>query len=226
MRHINKALIAVGAALVLSGCGDPTGARSASERQEQQATAFATSQDGRVFKSAYFNLSVEKPESWTASDKEAADRLLNVGADAVAGDNKVLQEQIDSGVQRSLTVFMHSKYPVESMRADNASVSAVAENVRMVSGVATGGDYFDQMKLLAAGSAVPIVFADTYGTREIGGQTFDSMRASFDVPGVDLEQYYYAARHKDHVVALIATYSTPEGREEAEQLLDSMQIDW
>lgn len=226
MRFFKIGLSAFAALAVLSACGGPEQGQTKTEKVAQNGAAFVVSDDGTTYKSALFDLSVQKPDGWVSASQSEADRLMNIGSEVVAGDDAAFKKEIEQGMKQSLTVFMLSRHPLSQPRPDNPNVSSVAENVLMAPQVKTGADYFNQMKLLTAGQNVPMTFADTYGSTQIDGQTFDTMEATFDIPGFDLTQTYYAARRGDHILAFIATATNDEDRAATQALLDSIKLDW
>ena len=227
MKRFFSGLMTISLVFALGACGDAGGTKRDAVRTAKQKTAFVSSEDGKTYTSTFLDLSMIKPDNWISENQAYADKIMNIGTDMAAGDDRDFKAELDLSLQNSLAICIFSRYPSSEGRTDNALVMGVSENVRLAPEVKTGADYFDQMKLLANNSAVSIHYSDTYGETMIDGQTFGTMVATYEIDGMEVQpQQYYATRHKDHVIVFITTYSNPEDRQAAEGIIDSIKLDW
>lgn len=196
-----------------------------SKNTEINTTAYAEPAGADTYTSDYFGITISAPSGWVLASESMAEKILNIGSDMVAGDNKAMRREMDLSLRQSLPIFFISRHAMSEGRADNINVSGVAERVSHVPYKIDGKAYFDSMKLLSAQSATPITFGDNYSERVIDGHTFTSMDAVINIQGTKIKQEYLAIRRGDHMVGVIATYLTDEDKFMLDGILSSIKLD-
>ncbi len=201
-------------------------ATSALKQAAQSQNTYVTG-DGGALHSGYFDMTLTKPAEWTLAEEKVAYELMGVGMDFVAGDDETLKREMSIAEKKNVVMFVISENPMGAAVEFNPSLMGLAENVTMSPGVVTGEDYFFHSKKLAARANVPIVYADTYTKRKIGGVEFSVMAAKVTAPGAEnVQQSYFAARHNDHIIIIIQSYATDAQRQALDEILNSMSLGW
>ena len=198
-----------------SGCGAPESDTSGA------ATGVAPAQANEVPVGVSFN----PPEEWYALDEAATSQLMDFGLEVGAPEDKTMRAAAAASGKRTTPLFAAFKYPPGEPVEFNPSLMGALEDVSMVPGVKSGRDYFFHARRMLEQSPIPYTFADEYGAQEIGGRTFDRMDLSVNVSNLVVHQSYYAARSRDKVILIIASYSNEEQQRELAELLEMIELD-
>jgi len=215
IRTIKVALAAVSVLLCATGCDGYSG------------LGFANETAKNTYHNDLYRLTVVAPDGWYVMNAAETRAMQDVGAKTAAGKDQELKAALaakNAGADGAIFSFFRSQPGTVS--AFNPSVAAAAESLALAPGVKTGRDYFDQMKELMMQSAVVFDIQDGYGTRTIGGQSFDRMDLKITVNGITARQSYYAALYRNSAITIIQSYDTDKDKAETDKVIDSVKLDW
>jgi hypothetical protein len=93
-----------------------------------------------IYTNAFFGLQVSVPADWSIQDQEAQRRMMKLGGDVVAGDDKSMKSFIKAAGLKSIILFSAFEHPLGTPAPFNSSVTAVAEKVKELPGIKGGKD--------------------------------------------------------------------------------------
>jgi hypothetical protein len=231
---MKRILTAFAATLVLatvSGCG-PNASREADAAAPAAAAGgmkaeAPTAVGPNTYTIASQGMTITAPEGWYVADTALMQQLMEVGKDVTTSNmDSGTKAAIDSSLSRAGSLFTFMEVPPGTPREYIPAIMGVSEDVSMMPGLSRGSDYHFHARKLMEQSAVPTTISETYTERMIGGQSFDRMDIKMGIAGQEILQRMYAARHGNHVVAIIQSYKTDEELAKLDQVLDSIKLDW
>lgn len=180
-----------------------------------------------TYRADMFGMTVTAPDGWYVAPSDVMDKMMASGQDiATSRMDETTQAMIDGSVARTVNLFTFTEYPPGAPVESSSAILGIAEDVSIMPGIERGRDYFFHARKLMEQSPIPTEIAEEYGERTIGGHVFDRMDVVMGGPERQVRQNYYAARHGDHIVALIASYGTDEQRAALDEVIDSITLDW
>lgn len=197
------------------------------DAKPDSSTSMVTEEIGdNAFRNEFFGLTVSKPESWHALDQQQQLQLMGLGGDIASSGNDDLKRIVDATAKNNHPLFAFFMYELGSPVTTNPSVIGLAENIGLMTGVKTGRDYFFHVKKLLSNTGMNYELNEEYGERVIGGVAFDSMEVTSTFDGTPIAQTYYAARHGNFVISIIATRGADESVAATSEIIDSIKLDW
>ncbi len=162
----------------------------------------AGSLEGSTYRSDYFGFTYSIPAGWSVSPSDAEERLLAIGASAVAGEDPVLKAAVEAAEPiQLLMVFQH---PVGAAVDFNPSIVLVAESVAHAPGIVTGADYLFHAEKLLARSPMGYEPLGDVAKLDLDGHAF--FRRDFLVAAqAGLRQSYLVAREGSYALAFVIT---------------------
>lgn len=150
-------------------------------------------------------MTFDAPDNWYVASDAQIRELMNFGSDVAAGDKDDLKAIIDASMQRNIPLFAVFEHEPGAPVEINPSIIAVAEHMAAAPGIKSGADYFFHAKKLMAQSTAQYAFDDEYKVRKFGEVSFDQMDLTITVGGQTVSQSYYAAKHDNYIVSVIAS---------------------
>ncbi|MEM1058220.1 MAG: hypothetical protein AAGK14_03150 [Verrucomicrobiota bacterium] len=181
-------------------------------------------QKGRGYTNAYFGMSAEMPEGWYIQDKEQNQELLELGGEALAGDDANMKRMLKATELQTVPLFATFEHPPGAPVPVNNSVISVAERVGGLPGINSGQDYLYHAKQLLLQASVGYKEVDQ-GTTTIGGRSFDTLTMHLDNGGSTIIQDYYSAIVRDYALCFVTTYVDDEGKAKCQQVLETVAFD-
>lgn len=174
-----------------------------------------------TFKNEYFGMSFQIPKDWKVQDTAALNELQEAGKEAIAGDDKSKQKQLDLAELKVINMLMTTKFPMDEVEL-NPSIITNAEKVSK-SQVKTSKDYLESSKKLLVQSQMPYEFKDITSVK-VGGKDFDVLEATISGDGVSLTQKFYSTLNKGYAINLIVTYVDDESKAEIDKFIESVSF--
>ncbi len=200
-------------AVILGGCG-----KKASDEID-----FGTVEDS-IYQNQYFGLSLEVPSGWTVQDQEAQKRIMELGGDIVAGEDKNLSAVIKASKLQTVNLLSVAKHPIGAPVDYNPSMMCIAEKVSHAAGIKRGSDYhFHSKKLLQSGQ-LKVSFPEGIYPEQIDGIGFDVMTVQISFGGVTVMQKQYVTIMKGYALLMVISYVTPEEEAELVETLRSARF--
>ena len=163
-----------------------------------------------VYSNNYFGLTIAVPEKWSVQDREAQQRLMKIGTDALAGSDKNLKAVLKASELQTVTLFAVFEHPLGTPVAFNPSIMGMAEMVRQMPGIRRGKDYHFQLKKTLASGQMQISFPNMGSTERLAGVEFDVLDQEMKVRGVSIRQRYYTIIKKGYALSFILSFTTDE----------------
>lgn len=230
MFHKLTVALCLALSFALAGCGggkeSEKSDRSEAPAFRADASKFAVNVGDNVYESDYFGMRVEVPSDWYVMGYRDLTEMMGVGLDVAVGDDAMFRRQIEASEKYSAPLFGFFQYEIGATVEFNPNITGIAENIARAPGVKTGADYFGHVKQLFSQMAIETEIADSYGTRDIGGVSFDSLDITMKIAGSDVYQRYYAYRHKDDIIAFIQSYGDEDDLALTDAVIDTIRFDW
>lgn len=182
---------------------------------------FGTVKDS-VYQNKYFGLSVTLPADWSTVDQETRERLMEMGGQIMAGDDKNLKAVAKASEMTSVNLFLVSEHPMGAPVQSNPNIMCVAERVREAPGVTRGEDYLFHTKRLLEASQVKLTFTEETASRSLGGRDFDVMSAQMSMADVTVRQKYCATIMKGYALVFIVSFATDEEEAALEDIMKTV----
>lgn len=175
-----------------------------------------------VYQNKYFGLTVALPAGWSVQDQTTRQRLMELGGEMVAGDDKNLKAAVKTSEMTTVSLFAAFKHPVGTPVPYNPNIMCLAERVRHMPGMKKGGDYLFHAKRLLQSSQIQVSFPKEISTETIGGQQFGVMHIETSMAGMTIRQKYYAAITKGYALAFIVTFTNDEEESSLNNILKTV----
>jgi hypothetical protein len=223
-------LFLAGAALLLAACG-PT---AVADKDAIPATAKEGVKAGlsekvgpNIYHNEAYGITATAPDGWYVPDNEMTRKMADAGADIITAEQKgVTKAAMQASVARTVTIFSFMKYAPGTPKYDGCAVMALAENVSILPGIQRGTDYFFHAKNALKMTNVGFEETGPYTIHKIGGRDFDRMDIKVTVSGKTVMQRYHAAKHGEHMVVFIQSYTDEADIPALDKVLDSIKLDW
>ena len=170
----------------------------------------------------YFGLSVAVPSDWSIQDQKAQQRLMNLGENIVAGDDKAMKTAMKAAELQTVNMFAVYKYPLGSPVTNNPAIAAVAEKVGQFPGIKRGKDYLFQVRQTLESGQMQVSFPKDFYTQQLGGVDFDVMDLELNIRGVTVKEKYYAAIMKGYAMSFIVMFRGDDEDPVQKTILDSV----
>jgi hypothetical protein len=85
--------------------------------------------EGSVYSNRYFGLKLTIPENWQVQDDETKKRIMALGKEGLAGNNKQLEKALDASLLNTLNLLTVFQYPAGSGAKFNPNFACVAEKI-------------------------------------------------------------------------------------------------
>ena len=164
------------------------------------------------------------PPKWSIQDREAARKLAETGARALAGNDRNLQAAVEASEPDTVSLITAFKHSLGTPVKFNPSIICMAERVRDMPGIKRGKDYHFHMKQLLESSQLQISFPEDITTEKVGGRSFDVLHSEMKVQTVTVRQKCYASIVKGYALCLIVSYQTEEEEAELGDILTTATI--
>jgi len=175
-----------------------------------------------VYTNHFLGMTVNIPKDWSIQDKDAQDRLKQLGEKIVTGEDKNMQAIVKASELQTVSLFAAFKFPYGSPVAFNPSVMSVAENVRQFPGIKTGKDVLFQVKQMLESGQLTMSFSKDSYTKKLGGVDFDVLESETTVRNLVVKQKYFVTLIKGYSLSIVATYMTDEDLDSVQKILDSV----
>ena len=177
-----------------------------------------------VYRNKYFGLSIQIPSKWSIQDQDARQLIMKAGTEMVAGEDKNLKAVLKATELQTVNLLAVFEHPLGSPVAFNPNMACLAEQTRQMPGIKRGKDYhFHTRKILESGQ-VDVTFPKDISTENLGGVDFDIMHLQMVLPGITVQQKYYATIMKGYALVCIVTFSNEEQEATLDTMLDSIEF--
>ncbi len=180
--------------------------------------------ENSTYQNSYFGLSIKIPSDWNVQDQAARQKLMELGTNIVAGDDKNLKAVVKASELQTVNLFAAFKYPVGKPVDFNPSILCIAEQVRHMPGIKRGKDYLLQGKKLLESSPMEISFAEDTYTEKLGEMDFDVMTSEIRLGGQIIKQAQYAAIDKGYALMFAISFTNDEEKTILNGILESAQF--
>ena len=179
--------------------------------------SYGSFEDG-VYSHDYLGFSLRLPNGWHIQSEAQLQAQTKMGQDLIAGDDELLKRQMKASEQQSVSLFSVFQHPIGKTPDFNPSISGVAEQVSLASGVKSGADYHKFAKDLLAKGQMDYSFPTPVYSISLGGKNFDVLHAEINFQGVVIRQKYYAFLIEDYVLLFVTSY----GNDQQDKMLESI----
>jgi hypothetical protein len=200
-------------AALLIGCGKKTG-------NELDFGAFNNS----VYTNNYFGLTVAIPAGWSIQDQEAQRRIMALGGNMVAGEDKNMKALMKASELQTVNLFAAFKYPLGTPVTFNPSILALAEKVSQMPGIKRGKDYLFFTKKTLESGKMQISYPKEIYTERLGGVDFDVMDVELSLCGTMVKEKYYVAIMKSYALSFIVTFTNNEEESSGLKILNEVRF--
>jgi hypothetical protein len=198
-------------AVLLIGCG-----KKASDEID-----FGTFNNS-VYTNNYFGLTVTIPADWSIQDQEAQRRLMKLGGNMLAGDDKNLKSLVKASELKTVNLFAAFKYPMGTPVTFNPSVMALAEKVSQLPGIKRGKDYLFFVRQTLESGQMQVSFPKDIYTERLGGVDFDVMDLELSIRGITVKQKYYMTIMKGYALGFIVSFTNDEEESSDQKILNTV----
>ncbi|HEY9060067.1 MAG TPA: hypothetical protein VIO64_06130 [Pseudobacteroides sp.] len=183
--------------------------------------------EGDTYKNEFFGLSMKLPKDWKVSSDEEKQKVLNAGKEAIAGDDKSKQTQLDLADLKSVYLLMVSKIGMTNQSYDNGNLMIMAEKLSLLQGVNKGSQYLEYVKkgLKELNGQMPYKLDKDVYEEKIGGKVFSVLETVIESPDIKLTQKYYACVLKGYALVFITTSTNNENDKIIKGMLDSVKFE-
>jgi len=195
----------------LVGCG-----KKASEEIDFGAV------QGSVYRNNYFGMSVELPPKWSVQDQKARQQIMDLGAKAVAGDDKNLNAALKAAEMQTVNLLAAFKHPVGSPVAFNPNIICIAERIHHMPGIKRGKDYHYHSKRQLESSQLKVTFPKNIYTKTLGGVDFDVMTTQMSLGVRSVKQKQFAAVRNRYALVFVISFTSDEEEAELTQVLNTV----
>ncbi len=172
----------------------------------------------------FFNMKIDIPKDWYLATKEEMDQLTNMGNQAISGDDKKLEKQLDLAKLKTLNLLFIFKHPLNYNEGVNPNFMCIAENLGLAgASVKTGKNYLDSAKTLMQQAGLPYTFSE-YGKESIGGKEFTTMDATINLGDLVITQRYHTAIIEGYALNFILSYTTEEEYSQLKNTLNTVKL--
>ncbi len=210
---MNRIYVFIAACMILfTGCGKKTSSYEIDFGVVENST----------YRNNYFGLSMKLPLGWDVQSQEMQQKIMDIGATMVAGDDENLKTVVKASELQTVNLLAVFKHPIGAPVAYNPNIICIAESIRHMPGIKRGKDYHFHSKKLLESSQIEVSFPKEIYTEQIGGTDFDIMTLQMHFAGQTIKQRQYVAVMKGYALLLIISFTTNEEESELQKALDSI----
>ena len=177
-----------------------------------------------IYTNRYFGMTVAIPADWSIQDQEAQRRLMKLGGNIVAGDDKNMKSLLKASELQSVNLFAAFQYPVGTPVTFNPSVLAMAEKVRELPGIKTGKDYLFSVRRIMELAQIQVLFPKDVYTEHLAGTNFDVMETTISVHGITVRQKYYATIEKGYALSFVISFEDDQQLSDDQKILNTVRF--
>jgi len=175
-----------------------------------------------VYTNNYFGLAVTIPADWSIQDQEEQRRIMKLGGNLLAGEDKNLKTLMKAGELKTVNLFAAFKYPVGTPVTFNPSVMALAEKVGQLPGLKRGKDYLFFVRQTLESGQVQVSFPKDIYTERLDGVDFDVMESVITIRKITVKQKYYATLIKGYALSFIVSFANDDEESSAQKILNTV----
>ena len=177
-----------------------------------------------VYRNEYFGFSLRLPPEWSVQDREAQQRIMEMGGKIIAGDDKNLKALMKASELQTVQLLTAFRHPLGTPTSYNPSVMCVAERVGHMPGIKQGRDYLFHTRRVLESSPMKIAFPGEVSAEKLGGREFDLMHVEMQFPGITVRQKYYASIMKGYALGCIMSYATRDEESTLDGILATLSF--
>jgi hypothetical protein len=196
---------------------------SGCEQKAEDEIDFGVFNDS-VYQNKYLGLTVSLPPEWSIQDREAQQRIMDLGSEIVAGDDQNLKAALKASELTTVNLFAAFQYPVGTPVAFNPGIMCLAEKVSHTPGVERGRDYLLHTRMLFKRSKMEVYFPEEISTETVGNHQFDVMHTEIAVNDMWVRQKYYATIIKGYALVFIGSFTTDLEQAAMDKILKTVTI--
>jgi len=182
------------------------------------------SMDGLVYSHAYFDMKITVPEKWQVQDREARQRLMQMGEQVVTGNDPNLKALVDASKLNTLNLLTVFRHTLGAAVDFNPSFLCVAEKVSHLPGIQKGSDYLFHTRKFLESAQVKYKFVGPNSEQTISGVPFDVMTTELAVKSIVVKQKFYSTIRKGYALNFILSYDTDETKQQLLDILNSVEF--
>jgi len=178
--------------------------------------------ENNVYKNAFFNFEITIPNGWHVQSQEEAKQLMQIGVDAIAGENRSLRRTLKASEVNSANLLTSFKYDVDAPVSFNPSIIIMGENLNNFPGIKTGKDYWFHTRNLLLQSGMYSEIDENGEWIKLSGQDFYVANAYIEFPLFSMKQTLYSAIVNHFAIAVIISHKYGDKESETE-LMNSIK---
>ena len=171
-----------------------------------------------------FGLSVQKPDEWYAQNFEEMMAMLQMGANAMSGDDENMRAMIEGALDKTLPLFAFYEAPPGTPKPFNANIQGVAENIENYPGIESGCGYLANTMKLMEQSAMQVGSSGDCTTETVAGTTMSTQALRMQMGSMNIRQRYYTCLNGDHAVGFIMTWVDANQKQQLEGILETASL--
>lgn len=176
--------------------------------------------ENEEYKNTFFSFTMKVPIEWAVHRKEDTERLVKLGKDLAAGDDKSLQATLDTSIVNTKYLFSSFRYKIGEASGFNPSIVITAEKLDELPTVETGNDYLiyihKRLKKTQIGySSINDEFKDT----ELGNKKFSTMETSIKYLDQEVKQMYHSTVINGYGLTFIISYAGQDQYTELDKVI-------
>jgi hypothetical protein len=180
--------------------------------------------ENSVYRNKYFGLTITIPAEWSIQDQESRQRIVETGTEIMAGEDKNLKAVIKASELQVVNLLFAFKHPLGTPVTSNPSIACIAERIRQTPGIKRGKDYHFHARKLLESSQMDVSFPRDISSVKLGDVDFDIMYVQMALPGITVQQEYYATVMKDYALSFVVSFSNEKEKAELGKILDSIVL--
>jgi hypothetical protein len=191
---------------------------------KKDASPVTKSDDNKTYINEFFQMTVQKPESWYAQTQEEGIETQKKGEKMLAGNDKNLKAMMEAAQDTTTQVFGFFEFPMGTPGKLNPNVLSAAENIKGAPGVKTGCDYIALTKEIIKKSQVNYEFDEKCETKTVNGTEFGVVNAQLKIGEQVVKQRYYSVIRGRHAISVIQTYFDAESEAKVNKVIESVKF--
>jgi len=183
---------------------------------------------GRVENNTYinefFDLKIPVNPNWYLLDSEQMDRINEMGAQIVGGDNQELTSSIKASQVNTASLLMLYRHELGANVPYNHSIIIAAENIKNFPGVERGTEYLREALTLIKQSDIDIRLLESKTEQTISGVDFDAMTIAMNFPETQIFQDYLCIIKNGFALSFALSFVNDTQKEELYAVLNAMEF--
>ena len=179
--------------------------------------------ENNVYRNSFFDMEVALPDDWFIATRAQTERMTETGKNIIAGNDEGLKDIINASEVNTANLLAVFKYEVGSAVAYNPNCMIVAESIKDMPGIKTGGDYLFHTRRFLEQSQMQYRFAEEKFEKEtINDREFYVMKLSLDYAGLVIRQTYYATIKNGFAVIAVISYIDDEQQAALKSIINAI----